>query len=358
MRKGLPVAILACQVVLLACVAGCASTPGAERVSAPTGHGPLSGRPLGPGSGIRLLITGGPAPAILDVDTGVLTPVLGLPRPDPRGTLSAFVHGGHTVLAWSGPEADRGRLYLLKGRQARKLATGWYAFPASDGSGFWITDRPAHDSSCTVRKQDEDGRVLSRPRWSYCGALPFGDTPYGLHTRHRDESLLLSHDSLRTTARYPRIVAATSRELLVQRSGGTFALVIPGGKERPTSAPTGSGTVNDGAVSADGRYVAVPFLTPTSGAHESLDVWVLDTANLRWTQVPSMPVPVDVKTRRMRWAPDGRLVFAGAFVTAMDARPRESGYTSMIATWRPGEPTLSLRRLPVDGQTGMEIIAP
>lgn len=367
-------------VVVLACLVGCTSTPQAARPAtaapqvtaspAPSRHGPFpgqplapfSGRPLGPGSGIRLVVGGddtpGATPVILDVDTGSSTPVRGLPDPDPRLTFSAFAHGGHTVIVVNGPAADRGRLYLLKGDEARELATGWYAFPAFDGSGFWVTDRPAHDGPCTVRKQAEDGKVLRRPRWSHCGALPFADTPYGLHAGHRDESLLLAHDSLRKTATYPRIVAATSRELLVERPGGKdLAVVIPGtGKERPVGRPAGAGEARDGEAGPGGRYIAVPFLTPTAGPHENLDVWVLDTRTLDWAHLPSMPVPVDVKTRAMRWTPDGRLVLAGAFVTTADAHPRESDYAGMIAVWRPGERALSVERLPVDRRTTLTII--
>ncbi|WP_336217101.1 hypothetical protein [Nonomuraea sp. LPB2021202275-12-8] len=325
-------------------------------------YGPLSGQPLGPGSGIRLLVSGNdPAPrtpATLDVDTGTSTPVSGLPDPDPRTTLSTFVHGRHTVIEVSGPAVNQGRLYLLKGHKARKLATGWYAFPAFDDSGFWITDQPVDGGPCTIRKQAENGKILRRPRWSYCGALPFDDTPYGLHARHRDESILLDHDSLRKTTS-PRIVAATSQEMLVERPGKNLALVIPGTKkQRSVGRPTGVGEVKDGEVSPDGRYVAVPFLTPTAGPHEHLDVWVLDTKNLKWAHLPSMPLPVDVKTRRMRWTPDGRLVLAGAFVTTATAYPQESDYASMIATWRPGEQVLSLRRLPVPWQTNLAIVTP
>ncbi len=359
--------------VILACLVGCTSTPWAVRPTAAapqvtashaqSHYGPFSGRPLGPGSGIRLLVGGdGPgdqSPAILNVDTGASTPVTGLPDPDPRVTLSTFAHGRHTVIVVSGPAVGQGRLYLLKGDKARKLATGWYAFPAFDDSGFWITDRPVHDGPCTVRKQAEDGKVLRRPRWSYCGALPFLDTPYGLHTRHRDESILLTHDSLRKTGRYPQIIAATSQELLVRQRGGNLALVTPGAEEeRPIGRPTGAGEIKDGEVSTDGRYIAVPFLAPTTGPHEHLDVWVLDTKTLQWAHLPSMPVPVDVKTRRMRWMPDGRLVLAGAFVTTTDAYPRESDHTGMIATWRPGEQALSIRRLPVNRQTSLTIIIP
>ncbi|MGP3960749.1 hypothetical protein ACTWPT_32535 [Nonomuraea sp. 3N208] len=326
-------------------------------------YGPFSGQPLGPGNGIRLLVSGnGPAsmaPAILDVDTGASTPVSGLPDLDPRVTLSTFVHGRHTLIVVSGPAVNQGRLYLLKGYEARKLATGWNAFPAFDDSGFWITDQPVYDGPCAIRKQAEDGKILRRPRWSYCGALPFDDTPYGLHARHRDESILLAHASLRKTTRYPRIVAATSQEVLVERPGKNLALVIPGTeKERPIARPTAAGEVKDGEVSPDGRYIAVPFLAPTSGPHEYLDVWVLDTETLEWAHLPSMPVPIDVKTRRMRWTPDGRLVFAGAFVTTADAYPQESDYASMIVAWTPGDGTLSIRKLPVDWQTNLSIIIP
>ncbi|MEV4563903.1 hypothetical protein AB0K12_09040 [Nonomuraea sp. NPDC049419] len=330
-------------VLVLLFAVGCAAAPQAGRATE-------SPRP----SGIRLLVGG---TRIVDVDTGAATPVTGLPA-DRRVTLAATVHGPHTVIAASGPGANQVRLYLLKGSKAVELASGWNAFPAADGSGFWVMDQPEYGGPCTVREQAEDGTILRRPRWSPCGALPYADTPYGLHARHRRESLLLTHDGLRKTARYPRIVAATSRELLVERKDGRLALVVPGEKERPVGRPSGTGVVAEGEVSSDGTYVAVPFLTPTPGAHESLDVWVLDTRSLAWTHVPSMPLPVDVKSRRMSWTPGGRLVLAGGFVTTADDHPRESDHAGVVVLWRPGEASLTRYEMPVDWRESLAILRP
>ncbi|MFI6504014.1 hypothetical protein [Nonomuraea typhae] len=259
------------------------------------------------------------------------------------------------VCVVGGPEVNRGRLYLLAGHRARHLATGWNAFPAAGDSGFWITDQPSYGGPCTVRKQSADGELLRRPRWTYCGALPFADTPYGLHARHARTSILLTHDSLRKTAAYPHIVAATAENLLVVRPGRKLALMPSG---RPGGHPGAAGGIKDGEASPGGRYVAVPFLTPTPAAHELLDVRVLDTKTLAWTRLPAMPMPVDVKTRRMRWLPDGRLVLAGAFVTTADPYPPDSAYAAMIAVWRPGEQALSRIRLPVDWQSELTILGP
>ncbi|WP_214109275.1 hypothetical protein [Acrocarpospora catenulata] len=324
-------------------------------------HRPISGQPLGPGSGIRLFVSGfagaDPAPAVMDVDTGTLTPVVGLPDPDPKITVFTTVRGRHALVEVAGPAVNQAWVYLLKGSRARKLSTGWSAFPAFNDSGLWITDQPVHGGPCTVRKLAENGKLLRHPRWTYCGALPVNDTPYGLHTIHNRTSILLAHDSLRKIAKYPRIVAWTSRKLLVQRQDKDFALVVPGAKkEQPISRPTRSGEVWDGEVSSDGRYIAVPFLGPSSAAHAYLDVWVLDTGTLQWTRLPSMPTPADVKTRRMLWTPDGRLVLAGAFVTSPDAYPLESDHVSMVAVWRPGEPVLSIKRLPVHWATNLAIL--
>ncbi|MBO3747451.1 hypothetical protein J5X84_15345 [Streptosporangiaceae bacterium NEAU-GS5] len=372
MTRGLPGGITIVRVLVLTCLAGCTSAPPAVRpapatattvTSAPVqgAHAPISGRPLGPGSGIRLLISGygsaDPAPAVLDVDTGASTPITGLPDPDPKITVSSSVQGRHTLIHVGGPAVDQGRVYLLEGSTARKLATGWNAFPAFDDSGFWVTDRPVYGGPCTVRKQTESGKVLRRARWSYCGALPFYDTPYGLQGMYRGKSILLAHDSLRKIATYPRVLATTPGEWLVERPDKGLALVVPGtGKERPISRPTGADEVKDGAASADGRHIAVPFLASGPGVPEYLDVWVLDVQTRQWTRLPSMPVPVDVKTRRMRWTPDGRLVLAGAFVTTTNAYALDGDYAGMVGVWRPGDQALSVKRLPVPWQTNLEIM--
>src|SRR5262245_36954383 len=180
MTRGLSVQIKKFPALVLMCLVGCTSLPAAESPApaAPTApatvattpiqgsRGPISGRPLGPASGIRLLVSGygslGPAPAILDVDTGASTPVTGLPDPDPRVTVSPSVQGEHTVIHVGGPAVNQGRLYLLEGFAARRLTTGWNAFAAFDGSGFWVTDQPVYGGSCTVRKQSVSGKVLRR----------------------------------------------------------------------------------------------------------------------------------------------------------------------------------------------------
>ncbi|WP_157252915.1 hypothetical protein [Nonomuraea typhae] len=148
-------------------------------------------------------------------------------------------------------------------------------------------------------------------------------------------------------------MAATADNLLVVRPGRKLAL-MPSGK--PVGRPAATGDIGDGEAGPEGRYIAVPFLTPSPAAHELLDVWVLDTKTLAWTRLPAMPVPVDVKTRRMRWLPDGRLVLAGAFVTTADPYPPDSAYAAMIAVWRPGERALSRTRLPVDWRSELAIM--
>ncbi|MEO3854599.1 hypothetical protein [Acrocarpospora sp. B8E8] len=74
-------------------------------------HPPISGQPLGPGSGIRLFVSSfagtDPAPAVMDVDTGTLTPVVGLPTPDPKTTLVTTVRGRHALVEVAGPGSTR-----------------------------------------------------------------------------------------------------------------------------------------------------------------------------------------------------------------------------------------------------------
>lgn len=294
-------------------------------------------------------------PAVLDVDTGTATPVTGLPEPDPKNiTFSTSSQGRHTFVEVGGPGLNQGRVYLLQGTAARQVDRGWFAFPAFDDSGFWLTDQPVYDGLCTVRKVTETGKVLVRPRWTYCGALPFTDTPYGLQAMYRHESLLLAHDSLKKIGRYPRILASNRQELLVEAKDGKLALAVPGeSKERQVERPS-QREAKDGRASADGRYLAVPFLQAED--EERLDFRVLDTQTLKWTRLPSMPLAFDVRNWTMRWSQDGRLVLAGAFAKTKDPDPTDADFATTIAVWRPGDKELTLKQLSVNTESHLTIV--
>ncbi|MFI6318962.1 hypothetical protein ACIBG8_15640 [Nonomuraea sp. NPDC050556] len=343
--------------LVLACLVGCAvqqsGTPQEKPSAQPSG--PVAGLPLAAGSGIRLLVDENSAPSMLDVDTGASTLVSGLPQPDPSSiTYATTSSGRHTFVEVGGPGLNQGRVYLLQGTAARKVDRGWFAFPAYDDSGFWITDQPAYGGSCTVRKVTETGKVLVRPRWTYCGALPSTDTPFGLQAMWRDESLLLAHDSLRKVGRYPRIVTSNRQELLVEGKDRKLTLVDPGtGKKRQVDRPS-EREAKDGKAGADGRYLAVPFVE--GDMDDRLDLWVLDTRTLEWTRLPSMPLPVDVRRWTMRWSQDGRLILAGGFAQTTEEYPTDADFATMIAVWRPGEPSLSLKRLPVHWENHLTIV--
>jgi hypothetical protein len=60
------------------------------------------------------------------------------------------------------------------------------------------------------------------------------------------------------------------------------------GSVRRIAPPESPGTISDGYTSPDGRWVAVRFGNPAwPGPRQLLEVWLLDTATLRWHRMPS-----------------------------------------------------------------------
>jgi hypothetical protein len=99
-----------------------------------------------------------------------------------------------------------------------------------------------------------------------------------------------------------------------------------------------------------GRRVALAFGDPAwqSGAHQAMDVWLLDTRTGGLTHLPGMPAFVDLKFTSMEWTRDGRLVVLG-----------ESDRRGFVAIWRPGAAKLQVRRVRLPLRTsGSDSFAP
>ncbi len=69
------------------------------------------------------------------------------------------------------------------------------------------------------------------------------------------------------------------------------------------------------------------------GSRQLLDLWLLDTATLEWSQLPGMPVAAALKSLATDWTADGRVVMLGAF----------DGVGNAIVTWAPTDDHFQLR---------------
>ncbi|MFI9551469.1 hypothetical protein [Nonomuraea endophytica] len=349
---------VAVVLVALAVVAGCTSSGTAAPPPTPFARGdrpmaPLTGGPLA-GSGLRLLVTGARA-YLLDVDSGRRTAVEGLP---PGREYWGFVAGRRTVVAAVKPgRRDPGRFYVLDGVRARALADGVWAFASRDGRGVWVT-RPA-GSRCELREFSFAGKAL-RPGFPVgCDEAPFADSVLGLLANRNDGTMaVLSRDGgrpLSVSRGEPgwQVLGATQRLALARSVGAagreSLALLDPATRRvTPVTSPATEGRSVEAVPDPAGRLLAVRFGDPAfPGPRQYLDVWVLEVGTLRWTRLPSMPVPAAIKTTSMAWTSDGRLVLTGDYVMTDKVYPAESDYASLVVDWRPGDGALRVKRLPV-----------
>ncbi|MEV4064732.1 hypothetical protein [Nonomuraea dietziae] len=306
---------------------------------------PISGRPLAPGSGLRLLVTGDGGAYRLDVGTGARTPVTGLPG---EALVWGMRAGARELLVTTRPDSSAaGDLYVLRGATARRLGDALFAFAAADGRGVWALQR-VKGERCRLRLLDFEGEAL-RPALPFaCSAAPSQDTPRGLLARDDGAGLTRLLDGATGKEVFgARDLHAVTRYLaLVSDAEGPALVDVGSGSSVPLDWPATEGQPSRTAVSPDGRRIAMWFADPAwPGPRQYLDVQVLDLATRAWTRLPSMPVPASLKTTSMAWTGDGRLVLAGRFVTTSGVLPAESDHAAHVVAWRPGESELSLRRI-------------
>ncbi|MFE3448006.1 hypothetical protein ACFXJ8_03645 [Nonomuraea sp. NPDC059194] len=355
---------------------------------------PVSGRPLEPGSGLRLLVTGEGGAFRLDVDSGVRTRIRGLPYGERAW---AFTAGSRELVLTTPSDAGGdGRLFLLYGDRAHPLGTAGrfegdggggrsgdgggndgtsrrgtgsdrrgdggggddrggdgtsgsgalFAFAAADGKGVWALQRVRGDD-CRLRPLDFRGRERGRALRTACSRAPSQDTPQGLLSFAEQGRARLLDRATGEEVFAEQNVHTVTRDLVLVSKGSLLTLVEPEAARRtPLPAPDTEGAPSRAEVSPDGRRIALWFADPAwPGPRQYLDVQVLDLGTRTWTRLPSMPVPASIKSTSMAWTGDGRLVLAGNFVTTSAVMPAESDYAPFVIAWRPGESRLSLRRL-------------
>ena len=299
---------------------------------------------MGP-TGLRLLVASNP-PLVLDVDSGRVRSVTGLPTA-PHQVLWVRPAGGDALVMVDPPRPGQKlpgeQIYVVRhGTSAAKLlGTGSGIAPSADGRAMWVSAY-ADRRHCRLRAVGLDARVRRAARPFPCGWLdPGGSLGLILHRRTRDD--LVDLDSLRTLLHAPRILAVAGTHVLIEdRAKGLMLVDTATGKRQrlPWPSSIGGGTSQGGtdeaAVDASGNLLALGFSDPAygGGGTQVTDVWLLDaeTADLR--ELPDMPAIVSLKFTSWAWAGDGRLVFLAETVGG-----------TVVGVWKPGDQRIAVKRV-------------
>ncbi len=311
---------------------------------------PLRGSPLVGATGLRLVVAGNP-PLLLDVDTGRVTTVPGVPAMK-RGLLWVVGVGGRAAVVVAQSSWPRASLYAVRGQGTRVsfLGFGTYVTPAGDGRAVWVQsfiDR----SHCTLRQVGLDGRKLRAARPFPCASTsdPPGSSLGLVVRRTRLVDPLTGRTKLETRW---GILAAAGDKLLLAGPGKQFTLLdAVTGTQRRLPWPSILRGGDEPTVDPRGRHIALAFADPAwaGGPQQALDVWLLDTETGKLTQLPGMPALVSLKFTSMSWTDDGRLVLL--------AQQRDG--KDIVAVWRPGEQRLAMKTVGLPAPTsGSDSFAP
>lgn len=323
-------------VALCAAVAAILSATGA---AAPRHPLPLRGTPLG-STGLRVLVAGKP-PFVFDVDSGRTTVVRGLPSHE-RGGLSVVDLAGEGAIAIDCGSPNR-CFYGVDANTARvsSLGTGRAVYRGPSPRSVWITSSLGR-SRCAIRAVSLGGDTIRRARPFPCGTRTDPSGLLGVVV-HRTRLVDPQTSHIKLTTRYG-VVAVAANHLVLACPGHRFTLLPVGTGPRKLFTWPSILSWSDGAVvDPRGRFVALGFAVPAwqGGGRQAIDVWILDTATGRLTQLPGMPAFVSLKETSMSWTIDSRLVLLA-----------ENNGKAMVAVWRPGQRQLAARKAPLPPRDG------
>jgi hypothetical protein len=322
----------------------------------PCGTRPLPGVPLQSPSGLRLLVASDPTPFVLDVDTGAIQPVTGLPADDGRSTHVESV-GEHAVVVsrrdCRGSDCDADSVvYLVRhgNTVATRLGAALDVEWSRDGRGVWLVSRQdaAH---CTLGQVGLDGQPRRPTLPVPCDAvlieeLPAGLLVYGSGRRGGGGpySALVTADG--AVRRLPMVVDGVAGGDLVLSTverGKLIALTdVRSGVSHRLPWPSALDDHVMGLIGGhpDGRLANVAFYPAHDGAEQTLDMWLLDITARRWQRLPDMPLRLAPSKPQLRWTADGRLLLLAGLA---------DDPAGMVAVWRPGEPRIAVRRVQLPG---------
>lgn len=286
---------------------------------------------------------------IYDVGADQVEPITGVPDPDPDpggdAVTSVFEVAGQVVESVDCSECDEPvgpEVFVVQnGSAGPMIAEGW-GTPGLDG--VWVTRRSG--TTCTVTEAALDGSTRRPAREIDCELYLREETSLGVVATRGDSYVLLDPDTFDETELPGRVVAVFDHRVMVEQRGVVSVMDPATGASTSVELPGSPGQLGSGLVSPSGRHVLVGFGNPAwPGPRQLLDLWLLDTATLEWSQRPGMPVAAALKSLGMDWAPDGRLVVLGSF----------DGVGTALVTWFPHEDRLQVR--PVNLQPSTSIVA-
>jgi hypothetical protein len=146
---------------------------------------PLPGVPLQGPSGLRLLVASDPTPVVLDVDTGAIRAVTGLPAGDDRSVHVESVGQDAVVVSrrdcrGSGCDADSVVYLVRRGSTvATRLGAATDVEASRDGQGVWLLSRQ-DATQCTLGQVGLDGQPRRPPRQVPCDVVLIDELPAGL----------------------------------------------------------------------------------------------------------------------------------------------------------------------------------
>ncbi len=312
---------------------------------------PLHGVPLRSETGLHLVFADIP-PQVLDIDTGRVKPLLGVPAVH-HGVLWIVGVGGTGAVVVAQTAWPRAHIYGVRARGARvsSLGTGRNVWPANDGRTVWVQSVVGR-SRCTLRRVGLGGRQLRAPRAFPCATIsdPAGGSLGLVVHRTRVLDPLTRRTVLK--ARWG-ILAVAGQHVVLAGPGRQFTLLdaVTHAQQRLAWPSILSGG-DEPAVDPRGRFVALTFGDPAwrGGSQQALDVWVLDTKTGKLTQLPGMPAFVALKSTSIAWTDDGRLVLLA----------EERSGRDVVALWRPGQKRLAVKtvHLPDRSDSGSDSFAP
>jgi hypothetical protein len=310
---------------------------------------PLPGVPLRDAAGLRLLVANDPVPFVLDVDTGAIRPVTGLPTDGDRSVHLEPVGEDAVVVTrrdcrGSDCDAEGSAAYLVRhgDTAATWLGAGSDVESARDGRGVWLLSRQ-DGSRCVLGQVGLDGRPRRAPRPVPCDAVLIDELPGGLlvYGANGPYSALLTADG--AMRRLPEVVDGVAGGDLVLSTierGRLIALtdLRSGTSHRLRWPSTLQGHVM-GLIDGhpDGRLASVAFYPARDRGEQTLDIWLLDLITHRWRQLPDMPLRIAPSKPQATWTADGRLLI----LAELADEP-----AGLVAVWRPREPRIAVRRVP------------
>jgi hypothetical protein len=343
--RRLAVGVLALQLAV-GCTAATPPAPPEAAAPPPRAAGVpryLEGQPLTGPTGLRLLMASDP-PRLVDVDRNTSLPVSGVAGQAPFSV--AELGAGAIIIG------DRQVFVLGRGSaRARPLGRGGTAVTSLDGRGVWLLEQGRR---CRLREVGLDGRARRPPRKVPCTTGLSAETSLGvlIWTEDGGEAALLDPGSGRIVARYPEVLGVAGDLVLwSERDDGPLTLTNRRtGASQPVPRPTPHGQAGLGQASPDGRLLAIEF-GDTSWSRvqgQVSDIWLLDLQARSWRRLPGMPLITGLKFMSMAWTGDGRLVLAGDFERFGEA----------MATWRPGQEQLAVKRLTLPDYAGSDSFVP